>query len=178
MCGSKAINSKCHLFACSLMHLVRHAGKVSVPWGVSQNQASSLSPLRQKKNLVCALGWRSWVPAHDDAHLISGNGPTEQTDGHGQQDQQLECVFRISCPIIPPFKLRLEWVDAAEYKWLLHQKHTPPSPCYMRLRHDRLLPTLPSPSPPLPPLLIINWVMQVQLAKGHSPSFHHHHLSS
>jgi len=126
MCGSKAITSLVY-FACSLMHLARHAGKVSVHWGVSQNQASSSSPLRQKKNLVCAVGWRSWVPAHDDARLISGNGPTEQTDGHGQQDQQLECVFRISCPIIPPFKLRLEWVDAAEYVMVTSRTHSSPS---------------------------------------------------
>lgn len=97
------------------MHLARHAGRVSVPWGVSQNQTSSSSRLQQKKNL-CVVGWRSWVPAHDDVHFISGNGPTEQTDGHGHQDQQLECVFWISCPITPPVKLRLEWVDAAKYK--------------------------------------------------------------
>jgi len=70
-----------------LMHLARRAGRVSVPWGVSQNRTLSSSPLRQKKNLF-AVGWRSWVPAHDDVHLISGNGPTEQNDGHGHQDQK------------------------------------------------------------------------------------------
>jgi len=74
-------------FVCSLMHLARRAGRVSVPWGVSQNRTLSSSPLRQKKNLF-AVGWRSWVPAHDDVHLISGNGPTEQNDGHGHQDQK------------------------------------------------------------------------------------------